>query len=52
MFPLHDDNPTHSAAVITLLIIALNVFAWLILQGMGSEPALTRSVCTLRPHSG
>jgi membrane associated rhomboid family serine protease len=45
MFPLHDDNPTHSIPLVTGLIIALNVAAWLLLQGLGSEPALSRSVC-------
>lgn len=47
MFPLHDDNPTHSKPVVTLLIIALNALVWVFVQGMGSEPALSRSVCTL-----
>ncbi len=46
VFPLHDDNPTRGAAVVTILIIALNVAAWLLVQGFGGEPALTRSVCT------
>jgi membrane associated rhomboid family serine protease len=45
MFPLHDDNPSHSIPLVTGLIIALNVAAWLFLQGLGSEPALSRSVC-------
>lgn len=47
MFPLRDDNPTLSASVATLAIIALNAAAWVLLQGMGTEPALSRSVCTL-----
>jgi membrane associated rhomboid family serine protease len=47
MFPLRDDNPTHGAAVVTLLIIALNVAVWVLVQGMGGEPALSRSVCAL-----
>jgi membrane associated rhomboid family serine protease len=45
MFPLHDDNPTHGVAVVTMLIIALNAAAWLLLQGLGGEPALSQSVC-------
>lgn len=47
MFPLHDDNPTHSPPIVTLLIIALNVLVWVFVQGLGSEPALSRSVCAL-----
>jgi membrane associated rhomboid family serine protease len=47
MFPLHDDNPTHSPAIVTLLIIVLNVLMWVFVQGLGSEPALSRSVCAL-----
>ena len=45
MFPLYDDNPTHGVAVVTLLLIALNAAAWLLLQGLGGEPALSQSVC-------
>ncbi|MGD9764136.1 MAG: rhomboid family intramembrane serine protease [Candidatus Binatia bacterium] len=47
MFPLRDDNPTHIKPVVTFLIIALNVLVWVFIQGMGSEPALSRSVCAL-----
>jgi membrane associated rhomboid family serine protease len=47
MFPLRDDNPTLSTSVATLAIIALNAASWVLVQGMGVEPALSRSVCTL-----
>lgn len=47
MFPYRDDNPTLSPPVITIVLIALNVAAWVLVQGMGSDPALTRSVCEL-----
>jgi membrane associated rhomboid family serine protease len=47
MFPLRDDNPTVSTSVATLAIIALNAAAWVLVQGMGTEPALSRSVCSL-----
>ena len=47
MFPYRDDNPTLSTPVVTLLIIAANVAVWLLVQGMGAEPNLTRSVCEL-----
>jgi membrane associated rhomboid family serine protease len=47
MFPLRDDNPTASASVATLAIIALNVASWVFVQGLGTEPALSHSVCAL-----
>jgi membrane associated rhomboid family serine protease len=47
MFPYRDDNPTLSTPVITVLLIGLNVAAWLLVQGMGNEPYLSRSVCEL-----
>ena len=47
MFPIRDENPQMRTAVVTYAIIALNVAAWLLLQGLGSEPALSRSVCQL-----
>jgi membrane associated rhomboid family serine protease len=47
MFPLHDDNPSLSVPVVTYAIVALNVAAWILLQGAGSEPALSASVCQL-----
>ena len=45
MFPLHDDNPLLTTPFVTVAIIALNVLVWLVVQGMGSEPALSHSVC-------
>ncbi len=47
MFPLRDDNPTLGTSAATLLLIALNGAAWLLIQGMGTDPALPRSVCEL-----
>lgn len=47
MFPIRDENPQLTVPFVTFAIIALNVAAWLLLQGLGSEPALTRSVCQL-----
>ncbi len=37
MFPYKDENPTYLTPVVTLGIIAANVLAWVLLQGMGSE---------------
>ena len=47
MFPYKDDNPTINTPVATVVLIAANVLAWILLQGMGTEPQLSRSVCEL-----
>jgi len=47
VFPLRDENPTVHPCIATYAIIALNVAAWVFVQGMGSDPALARSVCEL-----
>lgn len=47
MFPLRDDNPHFLTPWTTLALIAVNLFVWVWVQGMGSEPALSRSVCRL-----
>ena len=45
MFPLRDNNPTLATPIATMLLIALNLASWVLLQGFGGEPVLTRSVC-------
>jgi membrane associated rhomboid family serine protease len=47
MFPYRDDNPTLATPVVTYLLIGLNVASWILIQGMGAEPLLSRSVCEL-----
>jgi len=47
MFPYRDDNPTLRTPVVTIAIIALNVAAWVLVQGMGADPDLARSICDL-----
>ncbi len=47
MFPYRDDNPTLSTPVVTLLLIGANLVVWVLVQGMGSDPQLARSVCEL-----
>jgi membrane associated rhomboid family serine protease len=47
MFPYRDDNPTLATPIITLLLIGANVVIWIVVQGMGAEPSLSRSVCEL-----
>jgi membrane associated rhomboid family serine protease len=45
VFPLRDENPTVRPPVATVIVNALNVGAWLLLQGMGAEVPLARSIC-------
>jgi membrane associated rhomboid family serine protease len=47
MFPYKDDNPTLRPAVVTVALIVVNVVVWFVVQGMGTEPALSASVCRL-----
>ena len=47
MFPYHDENITLRTPIITLLVIALNVLTWLVVEGAGSPLALARAVCDL-----
>jgi membrane associated rhomboid family serine protease len=47
MFPIRDDNPTIRTPIVTYGLIALNVAAWVLVQGMGTEPRLIQSVCEL-----
>jgi membrane associated rhomboid family serine protease len=47
VFPYHDENETQRTPVVTIAIIALNVLAWVIVQGAGSGVAVARSVCEL-----
>jgi membrane associated rhomboid family serine protease len=47
MFPIRDDNPTLGRSAVTVAIVALNVVAWVFVQGLGSEGALAKSVCEL-----
>jgi membrane associated rhomboid family serine protease len=47
MFPIRDDNPHFLTPYATAVIVALNVLSWALVQGLGSEPALARSVCSL-----
>jgi len=45
IFPIRDENPQINIPYVTYALIALNVLAWLGLQGFGAEPALSRSIC-------
>lgn len=47
MFPYRDENPSVLTPVVTIGVIVLNVMVWLVVQGMGNEVQLARSVCEL-----
>jgi len=47
MLPYRDENPTVLIPVVTVAVIILNVACWIFLQGLGTEPALSQSVCQL-----
>lgn len=47
MFPIRDDNPHFLTPIVTYGLIAANILAWALLQGFGTEPSLSRSVCQL-----
>jgi membrane associated rhomboid family serine protease len=47
MFPYRDENPTLATPLVTLLLIGVNIVFWVVVQGMGAEPNLSRSVCEL-----
>ena len=47
MFPYRDENPQFYTPWVTIVFIVLNALAWVFIQGMGAEPALSSSVCRL-----
>jgi len=47
VIPYHDENRTQRTAVVTLIFIAINVAAWILVQGAGSGVPLAASVCNL-----
>ncbi len=47
MFPIRDDNPKVLTPYATYAIALANVAAWVLVQGMGTEPYISASVCRL-----
>ena len=45
MLPIKDENPTFHKAIVTYLIIALNVLSWIVFQRLGTNPGLAKSIC-------
>lgn len=46
LFPLRDVNPTVRQPVATLVLIGLNIAAWVFVQGLGSSLPLAQSLCS------
>jgi membrane associated rhomboid family serine protease len=44
LIPLRDENPTELTPFVTMLLIVLNVAAWILLQGAGSPQVLEASI--------
>ena len=47
MFPYHDENETQRTPIVTMTLIALNVAAFVLIQGAGADEPLAASVCNL-----
>lgn len=47
MFPYHDENQTVRTPVVTMALIALNVAAFVGIQGAGADLPMAQSVCNL-----
>jgi len=47
MLPYHDENATQRTPVVTITLIALNVAAFIGIQGAGAEQPMAASVCNL-----
>src|SRR5215470_6110268 len=47
MFPYRDENEALRTPYATFALIALNLLAWVLIQGAGSTLALARSICDL-----
>ncbi len=45
MFPIRDENPQLVIPFVTYALIGTNVLAWIFVQGLGTDPALFRSIC-------
>jgi membrane associated rhomboid family serine protease len=45
VIPLRDDNPQFLTPFVTTGLIGVNLLVWIFVQGLGSDPSLTRSVC-------
>jgi len=47
VFPVRDENPTLHRPLAVWGIVAVNIYVWFAIEGFGTDPALTTSVCEL-----
>jgi len=47
VFPYRDENITLRTPIVTIVLIVLNVLAWLVAEGAGSPLGVARAVCNL-----
>ena len=47
MFPYKDENTTVITPLVTFAIIGANILMWVFVQGLGTDPGMSRSVCEL-----
>ncbi len=52
LIPLYDHNPVDKTPIVTYSLIAINVLAWLGLQGAGFNPMFVESICKYGLVSG
>ena len=52
MFPYHDENETQRPAYVTMVLVAINVLVWVLIQGAGSIAAARDIGLQPRPHPG
>lgn len=45
MIPFRDENPTLHTPIATYVLIGMNIFVWVTVQGLGMNPALAESFC-------
>ena len=45
MIPYRDENVTQRTSYVTIVIIALNVLSWILVQGAGATYPLAKSIC-------
>jgi membrane associated rhomboid family serine protease len=45
VFPIRDENPRVHPPIATVALISLNVLSWVLLQGLGSDATLSKSIC-------
>lgn len=45
LLPLRDENPLTRLPIVTIALIGLNIASWVLVQGLGADYALAKSIC-------